>query len=420
MSGKLTAAILENGNKISFHTPSHAGVLPDDITKTDVTELPYTDNLLSSVSYIAELERKTASVYKAEACFISTQGATHNIFQAVYSVSKLGAFLIVGNAHVSVYNALSVCRAKAYHADAFCDSSEIPSDVKTVIFTSPDYFGNVLPVKEYCDLLRKNGYVSIMDSAHGSHFEFSSKLPESASEYADLAILSLHKTLPVLTGGSVLCCKNEYAEKALLARKIFHTTSPSFMTMCSIERAIDLFEKDGERLYDEVLEEVGKFVSAVKSPFSVKKTQDPTRVVLTSPFDGGAVEEALRNEGFVAETTFGRDVVFIVNPYNYRHLAALGDAVNGIGRLPLYAECDLPYKPHPKPAPIEFGCDAERILLTEAKGRKAFVCAGLYPPGTPLIYPGDEITERDIAFLAKAEREKRVFGVENGLIYVIK
>ncbi len=420
MSGKLTAAILENGDKISFHTPSHAGSLPEWIAKTDVTELPYTDNLLSSVSYIAELERKTAFAYKAEACFISTQGATHNIFQAVYSTSELGAFLVVGNAHVSVYNALSVCRAKTFHVDEFPDVSDVPEGVKTVILTSPDYFGNVLPVKSYCETLRKNGYISIVDAAHGAHFEFSSKLPISASECADLAVLSLHKTLPVLTGGSVLCCRKEFAERAMLARKVFHTTSPSFMTMCSIERAIELFCKDGEKIYDEVLSAVKEFASSIKKPFSVKSTADPTRVVLTSPFDGGAVERALFEKGFVAETTYGSDVIFIVNSNNYRHLAELSEAVNGIEGAPLYFGRDLPYKPHPKPTPIEFGLNAERIPLTEAEGHKAFLSAGVYPPGTPLIYPGDEITAEDIVFLREAEEEKRVFGVENGLIYVIK
>ena len=208
MSG-LTEEILKKADRIRFHTPGHENAIGKDLLLCDVTELPYTDNLLSPVAEIETIEKKLASAYRAEACFISTQGATHNILQAVYAVKEEGAFLIFGAAHASVYNAMRAFSLRAYHADDFSEDMEIPSDVKTVIFTSPDYFGNCLPLEKIYPFFHKKGINVLVDSAHGAHFAFSSKLPVSASEYADLAILSMHKTLPVLTGGSVLCCKKK-------------------------------------------------------------------------------------------------------------------------------------------------------------------------------------------------------------------
>ena len=92
MTDGLIGAIHGCADKIRFHTPSHAGKLSIDAAECDVTELSYTDNLLSPLSHISALEKNMASAYGAEACFISTQGATGSIFQAVFSVKDDGVF----------------------------------------------------------------------------------------------------------------------------------------------------------------------------------------------------------------------------------------------------------------------------------------------------------------------------------------
>lgn len=420
MTEGLIGSIHACADKIRFHTPSHAGNLTIDAAECDVTELPYTDNLLSPISHISELEKNIASAYGAEACFISTQGTTGSIFQAIFATKDDGAFLIVGKTHCSVYNALRVFGCKAFHVDELLPETEIPGGVRTAIFTSPDYFGNVLPLDNLSKRLREKGIKIIVDSAHGAHFAFGKKLPVSASEYADLAAFSLHKTLPVMTGGSVLAVKKEYAEKCALARKILHSTSPSFAIICSIERAIIDHKENGERYFDEVISAAENFAEAIKPPFFVKKSDDVTRIVLSSPYAGKSVEKALFDKGFVAEFAVGNDVVFIANRENCRFLVSLAEAVNGIRDLDRQTCLDFPYKAHPNPAPIEFGGDFEAIDLSEAEGRKAYCEVGFYPPGVPLIYSHDVITKEQIALFRSENLREAVFGLEKEKIFVLK
>ena len=111
----LFSSVVANREKIRFHTPGHSR--PDErLLDCDVTELPYSDNLYRPEGPIKELETFLASAYRAERAFLSCQGATHNIFQAIYACLPYGAFLVVGDAHLSVYNALRVFSAKAYRA----------------------------------------------------------------------------------------------------------------------------------------------------------------------------------------------------------------------------------------------------------------------------------------------------------------
>lgn len=416
----LTTEILQRADRIRFHTPGHDTEIGKSLCKCDVTELPYTDNLLSPVSALRQLEKELASAYKAEACFISTQGATHNILQAVYAVKDEGAFLIVGAAHASVYNAMRAFSLRAYHVDAFSEDTPIPADVKNVFFTSPDYFGHCLPLERIYPALRAKGLNVLVDSAHGAHFTFSSKLPVSASEYADLAILSMHKTLPVLTGGSVLCCKRKFADKCVLCRKTFHTTSPSFLTMCSMEQALKELVARGEESYDAVLSAVETFKKKLPKPYEAEENDDPTRLVLVSPYDGEALYHAIAEKGYVGEMYFENKVVFIVHPYNARYLNGLSEAVSGIGDLPLYDPVVFPRKAHPYPTPMEFGGVAEAVPLSEAEGRKVFLEVGFYPPGVPLLYSHDVFTKEHIAFLTDESAQKKVFGLENGKVYVVQ
>ena len=104
MKDGLIGVIRKNADKVRFHTPSHAGRLYGNIAEWDVTELNYTDNLLSPSSYLSALEKNIASAYGAEACFISAQGATGSVFQAVFATKNDGAFLVVGKTHCSVFN----------------------------------------------------------------------------------------------------------------------------------------------------------------------------------------------------------------------------------------------------------------------------------------------------------------------------
>lgn len=416
----LTRDILENSELISFHTPSHAGNLNKETLLCDVTELFYSDNLLSPQGAIKDLETYIASAYNAEACFISTQGATHNIFQAIFATYENGAFLTVGKCHASVYNALRLFKAKTYHVDNLDDNTVLPKCVKTVIITSPDYFGNVINLEKISLKLKKENVSLIVDASHGSHFAFSNELPVSAVEYADLVIHSLHKTLHVITGGSVLLCKERFAEKAFLCRKLLHTTSPSYMVICSVENAVKEFVFNGEKYYRQIKTETDKLKADIKPPFEIVSNDDFTRLVIKSPYDGKAVYNELVRNGICAEFYYENKVVLIINPYNYTYLKKVTKAVNAVKELPLYLKTAFPQKAHPNPTLIYFGESFESVPLTEAEGRRAYMEIGFYPPGVPLIYAGDEIKKEHVEVLREKSQNGEVFGLDKNRAYVLK
>ena len=414
----LVGNIEKNAEKVRFHTPGQSG-MAKNIGTYDITELSYSDNLLHPQGQIAALEQKIASVYKAEACFISTQGATTSLWEAVFATKDDGDFLLVGKIHSSVYNALRAFSLRAYHVDELTEETVLPPSVKTAILTSPDYFGRVLPLEKICARLRKEGIAVVCDSAHGSHFVFSDKLPPMANLFADLTVCSIHKTLPVATGASLLLTSKEWAGKCALARKILHSTSPSYVTICSIEQAFaDV--KGYKRAYEEVIFHVKQFVRSVKKPFSVETNDDPTRLVLTSPFRGEEVAGVLEEAGFVAEMSYENKVVFIVTPYNYTHLSALSEAVSGldVARFSTFAMREHSFCEHKQPTALTFGKKWEEIPLEKAVGRKAYVEAGLYPPGVPLVYAGQSFTEDALSVLAAHPNNR--FGLNGNKVYVIK
>lgn len=414
----LVAEIEKNADKARFHTPGHSGKA-ETAGVYDVTELSYSDNLLHPQGQIAALEKKIASVYKAEACFISTQGATTSLWEAIFATKDRGEYLLVGKIHSSVYNALRALNLRAYHADEF-NSSDVPEGVKTLVITSPDYFGNCLPLKDICDVAHKKGIKVICDAAHGSHFVFLNELPPSATEFADFTVHSLHKTLPVTTGGSVLLVRDKSDVSACaLARKILHGTSPSYITLCSIEKAFSAVETYPQ-LYKEVLKSVEDFRRGLKHPFSVAASDDKTRLVLTSPFSGEAVAAALEKAGFIAEMSAENKVVFIVTPNNHKELSPLVKAINALdlGSLAGYQADISYYKEHKNPTLLTFGGNWEEVPLDKAVGRKLYVEVGLYPPGVPLAYSHDVLTEDAVAVLSS--RPNNRFGLNGNNVYVIK
>lgn len=408
--------IIRQKDKIRFHTPGHSRP-NENLLSCDVTELSYSDNLLSPNGEIAKLEKILASAYSAEAAFLSTQGATLNIFMAVYAVKDDGDILVIGNAHRSVYNALRLFKSPAFHADNL-NFDDIPESVKSVVLTSPDYFGRTVDLEKIYPVLKEKGITLIVDSAHGAHFAFSSKLPVSASEHSDLAILSMHKTLPVITGGSVLTCKKKYADKCLYARSLLHTTSPNYMTMCSIEQCVFDFAKNGENYYSEIKNAVENFRENLKNPFLCEDNGDFSRLVVSSPYDGEEVSKALFDRGFVAETSVGNKVIFIVTKYNFMHLSLLCRCISELPPMKIYREENFPFPRHDKPVKLNF--DGEWILvpLDKAIGRKFCGEAGLYPPGSPLLWTGDTVTKEIARYFMNFP--ERSFGLENGYARVLK
>lgn len=413
----LRDALKEKADVTSFHTPGHFGHGSIDFSM-DVTELPYSDNLLEAEGALKALEEKTAKAYGVSRALISVNGATNCILTALYALRHEGSFLIFAPAHKSVFNGAALAGARCYATTETSDLTKealLERGVGTVVVTSPDYFGKTLELDFFRRLCDEAGALLVIDASHGSHFQFCDKLPVSATKYGDVVIHSLHKTLPVATGGAVLLLKKE-DERFLAARRTFHSTSPSYITLVTIEQAIDSALTDGQAQWSRAVDKVKEFSTSDLGAFSVRKTDDPTRLVLESDYSGSYVYGELLKKGFALEMSAGNAVVAIVGPGNCDRLPALAQALRETTGEKAKAEATA-VRYGLKEVTAESDAAYEEIPLCKATGRKSLRCIGLYPPGTPLIFAGEIITESAINTL---KQNKGTFGLENDNVLVLK
>lgn len=416
---KLRKILRKGGKNISFHTPAHNNTLPKKFIKYDTTELEYTDNLLRPQNVLKELESEISSIYGPFDAFISTNGATSCVYAAVYAAKHKGGFLIAGKAHMSVYNALRINGVKAWQAEGLNEETlkNIPCGV--IFTTSPDYFGNCVDLSYYRKLADKYNCLLVVDSSHGSHFVLNDKFPISATKYGDLVIHSLHKTLPAATGAAVLLCNNkELSPLCAQARRLFHSTSPSYITLCSIERAFHIMRKRGRALYDRVYAAVNRFKKKDLGEFEVCSSDDFSRLVLRSVYEGGQVVKELGKMGVDMEMGCQDKVVAIVTPYNYRRLGALAKRLRKINGLKRYVKNEKEQeKEGGKVVELDFCPRKELVDIDSAAGRRAYCEIGIYPPGLPLVLSG-EVISQEVAQTIKNNIDN-CFGLENNMAPVI-
>ena len=412
---------------ISFHTPAHnGGILNPALAaaKYDVTELPYSDNLLFAEGVIAESEELVSRAYGFDGESVySTAGATALIHAAIYARAPYGNILVYGNAHRSAYSALRRSGAKAYRysGDDLASALRI-SEAATLFVTSPDYYGNTLPLMEIKTIAARAKADVIVDASHGAHFAFSHKLPDSATLYFDTVIHSAHKTLPVLTGGAVAHIGKGKEEEFMRAFRDVHTTSPSYPVMASVEWAAAYMRANGEELYDGVLGHIARFTESVgKLPLRVADVDDFTRLVVYSE-KAYAICARLTARGIYPECCDGEKITFIVTPFNASELERVSGALSDFPfESAKGARAPLPEIPK-ELTELTFGVGAERVSLREATGRILYEGVGAYPPGAPVMVPGEYITpeKRDILLELSARDDLSLVGLEKGGVLVLK
>ena len=202
-----------------FHMPGHKRQLDCrwNPYELDITEIDGFDNLHDPQGLILDSMNRAKRLYNTKETFFLVNGSTAGILTAVHAcVKRRGKILISRNSHKSVYNAAAlleletVClypqQLEDWNLAAGLSVEEVKRgldenpDAQAILVTSPTYDGFVSPIKEIADLAHKAGIPLIVDEAHGAHFPFSEKLPESAlTQGADLVVQSLHKTMPALT-----------------------------------------------------------------------------------------------------------------------------------------------------------------------------------------------------------------------------
>ena len=390
--------------RVRFHMPGHKGTLDP----YDMTELASTDDLYCAEGALREAERRIAKSAGAGDAILLTGGATAgNLTMLLYASTRYRTVDVPRTAHVSAVSGLILGDMEVGKSDA-------------VFVTRPDYCGHA------CELPKAK--FLMVDEAHGAHFNWWSEPQNAGRLGADLWVQSAHKTLPCLTGGAWLFMKDAslYPHLLHLLRMVM-TSSPPFPILRSLDNARAFMDENGAdalnstvKLCDAFREQVN-LLDGLSSP----RMDDPTRLVVNVTgrgLTGFHAVSLLHEMGIDAEMGDAENVVFIATVCDKAESFDL--LVSALSRLPFGNDALISVSPAygiPRMRPRRAALSPiESIPLSRARGRIAARAAGLYPPGSAWLMPGDEITPEAIDALLSAEKAGAgLFGLPGGEISVV-
>ncbi|MBR6360263.1 MAG: hypothetical protein IKS04_00575, partial [Clostridia bacterium] len=288
---------------------------------------------------------------------------------------------------------------------------------KAVVITSPIYEGIISDIERIAQIVHSRGAKLIVDAAHGAHLGYSEYFPKDAiSLGADISVESLHKTLPSLTQTAMLYAGGGIdADKIEYALDIFETSSPSYILMASIENCLDTIEKDGAEMFREyasILDEFYERSERLKAleVLDFKGTRrDRGKIVISckkAEFCGPALAGILRKDYKIeCEAAFPSYIICMTSICDRAEdLRALAGALEEIDSFlpPANSGKRPPAYPRPvieMPLCVAAGKGGERIPLREAEGRISAEYLWAYPPGIPVIAPGEVITAGALEYI---------------------
>jgi len=410
------------------------------------------DDLHNPTGVIAQAQKLAAKLYGSDACFWCVNGTTLAIQAMVMSVTKpRDKVLVARNSHLSVFNALTlagaepVCIMPDYNerfgiqtqvtVDTVRAALMAKKDIKAVLITSPNYYGICADVKAIADLCHEQSIPLLVDEAHGAHLGFSDKLPRNAVRYgADLVAQSTHKVLGAMTQASMLHVKSKFVpiDKVRDTVALLTTTSPNYLLMASLDAAREQLSEQGDVMLEKSLELVKRLREVLKianlrvlEPKDVEPYElDTTRVLANldnTNLTGPQMAKYLRNAGIAVEMVDAKNVLFLVtyaddNPKFFDALSRMRKLLVPLVRrhsIKRRASGLLPIPSTERMMSLRqvFCEEKERVNLAWCSGRIAGEMVAFYPPGIPVLLPGEKITLEIISYL---EAQKRLGLVVKG------
>ena len=447
-----------------FHMPGHGygRGLPRSfrryLARTDVTEVPGMDDLNNPIGLLREAQDRLAALMGADRSFFLVNGSSIGILSMMAALCRPGDSLIVPRAsHRAVYHSLTLGGiSPVYLYTDWADgrpAPPAPEDVERVlsghpravgmVLTSPDYWGRCADVEGIADVLHKRGKALLLDQAHGAHFGFHPALPpHGGMQGADIWVQSAHKTLPALTQSAWLhvhISDRVSAERVAHKIRVLQTTSPSYPMMGSMDYARHWLANEAHDAYRDLLVRMDRAVNRTETETRVRRVDfsgdtgvvqtDPTRLVLDVSALGmgaGEAEGYLVKEGVRVEWAEGRYLVLICTPFTRRR--DFVRLIRALRRIPRQADAEqrkeLPPLPEAETVlPMGQALDgaAEKIDYRQAVDRVAGEFIIPYPPGIPLLCPGERVTAAHIEWIGRsAAQGKPPAGVDAGRICVLQ
>lgn len=412
-----------------FHMPGHKRQKEwlDGLFDNDVTEIDGADNLHAPTGIIREAQSRASHLFGTVATFFLVGGSTSGILSAISAVCGFGHNIVIArNCHKSVYNACIINHLKVDYVypavkhrigtygevlAADVDAAMKKNGAKTVVITSPTYEGVVSDVKSIAKVVHKNGGILIVDSAHGAHLGFNDYFPKSARSLgADVVIESAHKTLPCLTGAALLHLCTHRVSYMQIADKlsVFETSSPSYPILCSIDRALTAIKEND--LFTPYVKRLENFYEGAKElkRLSVFESAefDKGKIVISTEkanINGFELKELLLKKykielemafpGFalamtgIADTDEGFERLIAA-------LLEIDGTLNEVKKNPIFAP-----KVPTKVLEIWSDFPEKAIRPTSAAGKVSAEFIFAYPPGSPIIAPGERFSADVLDYL---------------------
>lgn len=415
-----------------FHMPGHKNVFPQLFTAFDPTELPGLDNLHCPRAAIKGAQDRVAALYKTAGTYFLVNGSSVGIMAGIVAYSHEGdEVLVQRNCHKAVLAGLihsgampvwveqSICPELNHWLppakQEICRLVKAHS-LKLAVLTNPDYYGQAADLAGLASLFEQEKIALVVDEAHGAHLNWGQDLglPVSGVNLGDVTVQSPHKTLPALTQAAWLHIRDRAAAEALQeSLNLFHTTSPSYLLLRSLEFAGNWAGAYG----NEMLRRLKLMAAALlvrSRQLSLEYSwsaagRDWTKFIL--PRRRGVLR-LLREQGIYPELVEGDKLLFMLTMADVvapQGIAALLQALPAIAALPseTRAPIDSPPLPRQEATPREaWRQRGERVLLEKARGRISRQVVAPYPPGTMVVAPGQRLGEEQIDYLNKLWAKK--------------
>lgn len=443
---------------VSFHVPGHkqGNGIPEfrdfvgtNVLGIDATIMADLDSICSPTGVIRQAELLTADAYGVDDAHFLVNGTTSGIQAMIVAVCRPGDKIIVPrNAHQSVIGGLILSGASPVYIEPVIDQelgiamgitvdavrraiSQHP-DAKAIFVINPTYYGMASPLEEIVRIAHAHGLAVLVDEAHGAHFHFHPNLPVSAAQAgADLAAVSAHKTLGSMTQSSFLLVNERFvsSQHVKSVMNLTQTTSPSYVLMASLDVARKQAALRGHSLLEQVLE----LTTAARTTlndldglyvFGPDKIGQPG----CHAYDNTKLAIHVRGLNITGHEVncllrerYGIQVE-LSDIYNVLAIGAIGDtqasfdrlvaALQGIaaehhGGVRSSTEIRLPEFPPLEYLPREaFYSEQDIVPLEEAEGRISAETIMAYPPGIPIIVPGERFTADVIAYIRELKARR--------------
>jgi lysine decarboxylase len=406
-----------------LHTPGHKGVAaPCGLEKfltplglaCDLPSMDGVDYLSHPRGAIAEAQRLAAELWGARETFFLVHGSTIGVQAMILSAVGPGDTLLLSrDMHLSAFNALVLSGARpAYLPGTTAAEIEAALDehpeARALFLTSPSYYGIGRRLDGVAALCRARGVPLLVDEAHGAHLRFlpDGWLPSALTAGADLVVHSIHKTVGSLVGTAMLHVGGGAiaSERVQAMLNVLQTTSPNSLLLASLDLTRRAMARDGRARFAEATERAVDLRRRLE-PLALNHVEgcliDPLRLVVSVPgMSGFDVERRLNDEfGILDEFCDGNSVVFVLGPgdppdVSDRLVRAFESMSGGQALLPVQrGQAGAPVL-HIVMTPRDAAfAKKETVTLRAARGRISGEMISVYPPGIPLVCPGELITD---------------------------